>query len=180
MSVDKLTVPKMSYNVTHQPRAAALSAPLILRCMYENWPVNILVAIVTAITVALAVLIHYEGLVWLSKRLPLLHMRARRKVLFVIYGVMTIHIFEIWLFGLALWLLLLVPDAGVVTGVAQFSFFDAVYLSAATFTTVGFGDLAPSGPIRFLSGTEALTGFILITWSASFTFIEMQQFWRDR
>ena len=55
MSVDKLTVPTMSYNVTHQPRAEALSAPLILRCMYENWPVNILVAIVTAITVALRV-----------------------------------------------------------------------------------------------------------------------------
>ena len=148
--------------------------------MYENWSINILVAVVTALTVALAVLIHYECLVWLSKRLPKLHMPARRKVLFVIYCVITVHIVEIWVFGVALWLLLLLPDAGVVTGVAQFSFFDAVYLSAATFTTVGFGDLAPTGPIRFLSGTEALTGFILITWSASFTFLEMERFWRDR
>ena len=148
--------------------------------MYENWPVNLLVASVTALTVALAVLIHYEALVWFSKRLPALHTRARRKVLFVIYGVISIHIIEIWLFGLALWLLLQVPDAGILSGVARFSFFDAVYLSAATFTTVGFGDLAPTGPIRFLSGTEALTGFILITWSASFTFIEMERFWRDR
>jgi hypothetical protein len=55
---------------------------------------------------------------------------------------------------------------------------DAVYLSAVTFTTVGFGDLAPTGPIRFLCGTEALTGFILITWSASFLYLEMEQFWR--
>lgn len=148
--------------------------------MYENWSVNILVAVVTALTVALAVLIHYEGLVWLSKRLPRLNMPARRKVLFVIYCVITVHIVEIWVFGVALWLLLQLPDTGVVTGVAQFSFFDAVYLSAATFTTVGFGDLAPTGPIRFLSGTEALTGFILITWSASFTFLEMERFWRDR
>jgi hypothetical protein len=148
--------------------------------MYENWSINVLVACVTALTVALAVLIHYEGLVWLSKRLPSLHMRARRKVLFVIYGVITIHIVEIWMFGFALWLLLLVPEAGAVIGAAQFSFFEAVYLSAATFTTVGFGDLAPTGPIRFLAGTEALTGFILITWSASFTFLEMERFWRDR
>src|SRR3546814_19788507 len=55
---------------------------------------------------------------------------------------------------------------------------DAVYLSAVTFTTVGFGDLAPVGPIRFLCGMEALSGFVLITWSASFTYLELNRFWR--
>jgi hypothetical protein len=28
-----------------------------------------------------------------------------------------------------------------------------------------------------MAGTEALTGFLLISWSASFTFLEMQRFW---
>ena len=37
-----------------------------------------------------------------------------------------------------------------------------------------------SGPIRFVCGNEALTGLVLITWSASFTFLEMERFWRDR
>lgn len=32
-----------------------------------------------------------------------------------------------------------------------------------TYATVGFGDLAPVGPIRFMAGTEALTGFVLLT-----------------
>jgi hypothetical protein len=45
---------------------------------------------------------------------------------------------------------------------------------------VGFGDLAPVGPIRFLAGTTALTGFVLITWSASFTYLEMARDWRER
>ena len=45
---------------------------------------------------------------------------------------------------------------------------------------VGFGDLAPVGAVRFLSGTEALTGFVLITWSASFTYLEMERYWRQR
>jgi hypothetical protein len=49
-----------------------------------------------------------------------------------------------------------------------------------TFTTVGAGAVHLSGPIRFLNGTEALTGLVLITWSASFTFLEMTRFWRDR
>ena len=61
----------------------------------------------------------------------------------------------------------------------SFGFLDAIYLSATTFTTLGFGDLAPVGPIRFLAGTEALTGFVLITWSASFTYLEMERFWRN-
>lgn len=38
--------------------------------------------------------------------------------------------------------------------------------------------MAPQGAIRFLAGTEALTGFILITWSASFLYLEMEQYWR--
>jgi hypothetical protein len=46
------------------------------------------------------------------------------------------------------------------------------------YTTVGFGDVSPVGPIRFLAGTSALTGFVMITWSASFTFLEMERFWR--
>jgi hypothetical protein len=49
-----------------------------------------------------------------------------------------------------------------------------------TFTTVGFGDLAPIGPIRFLSGTEAITGLVLIGWTVSFTYLEMAHFWRVR
>ncbi|MGH8551150.1 MAG: ion channel [Methylococcales bacterium] len=52
-------------------------------------------------------------------------------------------------------------------------------LAAVLFTTLGLGDLVPSGSIRFMVGTEALCGFILISWSAAFTCLEMQRFWRN-
>jgi hypothetical protein len=146
--------------------------------MYSNWAANLLVAGATAAAVALAVLAHYEGLGFLASRLSRLHSRRRRKVLYGVYGVVLLHVLEIWLFGASLWALLLYPEAGAISGTQATPFFDAVYLSAVTFTTVGFGDLAPLGPIRFLAGTEALTGFILITWSASFLYLEMQQYWR--
>jgi hypothetical protein len=55
---------------------------------------------------------------------------------------------------------------------------DFVYFSAMTYSTVGFGDAVPVGAIRFLAGMEALTGFVMITWSASYTFLEMQRDWR--
>ncbi|MEO8017027.1 MAG: ion channel [Pseudomonadota bacterium] len=134
--------------------------------------------LLTAATVAVAVLCHYEGLSWMSARLPGLHGVRRRKVLLGVYGVVVLHVAEIWLFGFAAWILLLWPHTGAIVGATDAPLLEAIYLSAETFSTVGFGDLAPSGPIRFLCGTEALTGFILITWSASFLFLEMQQFWR--
>ena len=55
---------------------------------------------------------------------------------------------------------------------------DYVYLSFVTYTTVGYGDLVASGYLRYLTGVEALVGLILITWSASFLFIEMGKYWR--
>ncbi|MCX7222516.1 MAG: ion channel, partial [Burkholderiales bacterium] len=54
-----------------------------------------------------------------------------------------------------------------------------VYLSFVTFTTVGYGDVVAIGYLRHLGGVEALTGIILITWSASFLFVEMQRNWAD-
>jgi hypothetical protein len=146
--------------------------------MYADWGVNTLVVAATLTVVSLCVLLHYEALVWLSARLRKLEIQRRRKVLYGVYALLLIHVAEIWLFGLALWLLMQVPGAGHLSGMGYSGLLDSIYLSAASFTTVGFGDLAPIGPIRFLVGTEALTGFVLITWSASFTFIEMETFWR--
>ncbi|MFM1886107.1 MAG: hypothetical protein RL026_1264 [Pseudomonadota bacterium] len=149
---------------------------------YQNWPVNLLVVVVTALTVTLVVLLHYECLVRLSRRLGRQgDHEPRRKVLYGIYVLLLIHIVEIWIFGCAGWVLLQVPGAGQLAGLGHApGWLDAVYLSAMTYTTVGFGDLAPVGPVRFLAGTEALTGLVLITWSASFTYLEMERFWRTR
>jgi len=99
-------------------------------------------------------------------------------VLYGIFGVLSLHIAEIWIFGLTVWALLMFPNTGSVAGSIAGSLLDAVYLSANTYTTVGFGDLAPVGPLRFVGGTMALTGLVLITWSASFTFLEMERYWR--
>lgn len=147
--------------------------------MYDNWTANFSVVLATVIVVCLCVLVHYEGLSLLVKGLAKHHdHQPRRKVLYGIFAVLVLHVVEIWLFGLAYWVLLLWPETGHVASSASSSLLDSVYLSAMTYTTVGFGDLAPVGPIRFLAGTEALCGLVMITWSASFTFLEMERFWR--
>ena len=148
--------------------------------MYSHWDINALVVLTTALTVAAVVLLHNEGLRRIGTILVGLPTLRRRKVLFGVYGVILLHVAEIWLFAVALWVLMQAPEAGHMVGAPRPTFLDVVYLSSTTFSTVGFGDLAPMGPLRFLCGTEALTGFILITWSASFLYLEMQEFWRVR
>jgi hypothetical protein len=46
-----------------------------------------------------------------------------------------------------------------------------------SYTTLGVGDVYPKGLLRILVGVEALNGFLLITWSASFTYLMMQRYW---
>jgi len=69
---------------------------------------------------------------------------------------------------------------GTLTGSFNSGLMDCAYFSFVSFTTLGFGDIVATGDIRFLAGLEALTGLVLITWTASFMFIEMQKQWKDR
>ena len=132
----------------------------------------------TFVALGLSVLLQYEGLVLTWKWISGHRGHKRAKVLYAILSIITLHVAEIWIFGVTIWALLRWPATGSLYGPESADLLECMYLSAITFSTVGFGDIAPVGPIRFLSGMEALTGFVLITWSASFTYLEMERFWR--
>ncbi len=140
---------------------------------------HVLVALVTFAITAMVVVIHYEGVQWLARRYASREpKRDRRAMLKIIFALLGLHIIEIWCYGLAYWVLARMPDTGFVHGEHGMDrVFDAIYFSAATFSTVGFGDLSPVGALRLLAGMEAVTGLLLITWSASFTFLEMSRLW---
>ena len=57
---------------------------------------------------------------------------------------------------------------------------DCAYFSFTVFTTLGFGDIRPTGPVRFLAGLESLTGLLLIAWTASFLYYEIKRFWDEK
>ena len=148
--------------------------------MAPSFGVNAIVVLLTAMAVAATVGLHYEGLNWLARRLTQRARNRRRRVLHAVLGALALHIAEIWIFGVAYWLCLALPGAGGITGAPENGLLDTVYLSAMTFSTVGFGDVAPHGTIRFIAGTEAVLGLFVIAWSATFTYYEMAQNWRDR
>lgn len=140
---------------------------------------HITVVLATVSIVFACVLLHYEVFTWLTRVLAGLHLQIRRRrILLLILGLLVLHVAEIWLFGIGYFALLHEPGIGEIKGSGG-RLLDLVYFSAVVYTTLGLGDLVPSGAIRFMTGMEALTGFVLITWSASFTFLEMQKFWRN-
>ncbi len=128
--------------------------------------------------VSLCVLLHYETLAWLSGWLPHLKTRHRPRVLVLIFAILTLHSVEIFLFGLGYHWLLMDPQYGSLQGLGANTIVNCGYYSAVVFTTLGLGDITPQGALRILTGPQSLAGFVLITWSASFTFIEMQAFWK--
>ena len=136
--------------------------------------------IINTVIVTLTVLIHYETLYLLAKKLPSVEIVHRYRVLLAVLVIMAAHVIEIWLFALGYYLMIQHGDFGTLSGNIDLSLLDCSYFSFTTYTTLGYGDIEPSGHLRFLTGLESLTGLVMITWSASFVFIEMQKYWPKR
>lgn len=133
-------------------------------------------ALLSIALVAVCVTIHYEVLN-LLERLSRWLRRHRWIILITVHGMLLAHVIQIWIFGAGYYIAEHSLGLGQILP-ARASWFDYVYYSAMVYTTVGFGDLVPFGPLRMITSTEALVGLALITWSASFTFLQMQRIWR--
>ena len=110
---------------------------------------------------------------------PRLQMKHRVRVIIGVFGTICAHIIEVCIFGLAFYLMVDHGGFGTLEGRIDGSLIDSVYFSFTNYTTLGYGDIEPGGQIRFLAGMEAITGLSLITWSASFMFMEMMRFWEE-
>lgn len=133
--------------------------------------------LIAVILVAICVIIHYEALRVLARR-ALVPGSHRWLILGSVFGALLAHVFEIWIFGAGYWTAVELLELGQMVPGPRDAF-DYVYYSAMVYTTVGFGDLVPEGAIRMITSTEALLGLSMITWSASFTYLQMQRIWRD-
>lgn len=125
--------------------------------------------------------LHFEALQLMVRYVKDSRISARRGILMTMVGLVTVHLLEIAIFALGYLGLFAVfgSRVGVLQGNVEATFSDLMYFSFVVFTTVGFGDIVPDGPLRILAGVEALVGLMLITWSASFTFLIMQAKWKQ-
>jgi len=128
-------------------------------------------------TIALAVLIHYEFLYKMSTAIPEMRIKHRFRIVAGVLGALIAHSTEIVLCAIAYYFYFSNPEWGNFSGNFNGSLGDWVYFSYTTYSTLGYGDIVPHGQVRFLVGLESLTGLLLITWTASFLYYEMQRHW---
>ncbi|MES1939038.1 Ion transport 2 domain-containing protein [Salinisphaera sp. T5B8] len=136
------------------------------------------IILINIVVVTLAVFVHYEFLYRMTLLLPRLGLAYRFRILLGVFGSLCAHAVEVWLFALAYYGMLAHGGFGHFEGQFDGSLLDCAYFSFTTFTTLGFGDIHPLDGVRYLTGIESLTGLMLITWTASFLYLEMQRYWR--
>lgn len=92
-----------------------------------------------------------------------------------------------WAFGFAaltiLFFGIVYAELGIVApdrpGAVIRTFSTCLYFSAATFTTVGYGDFAPAPDSRLLASIEALTGYVIMGTITAIVFFLLSR-WADR
>jgi hypothetical protein len=109
--------------------------------------------------------------------LPRLTIPARTRIVVVIGVALIAHVLEITLYAGAFYYLAKLVGLGAIAGQPIETFYDYLYYSLVNYTTLGIGDYYPLGELRILTGTESLVGLVMITWSASFTYLAMEKFW---
>lgn len=137
-----------------------------------------LAATVIALTlIATCVLMNYEALRLTQSIIPGLRISPHSRILVILFAVIAMHLCCIALYAVAYYVMSEGLGLGSLHGEFRGEALDYLYFSATNYTTLGVGDVFAHGPIRLVSGTEPLTGLVLIAWSASFTYLHMERFW---
>lgn len=142
----------------------------------------LLTSVLGMLLIGVCSMVIYELLRWVWGMLPKLSMRPRFRVLLVVIVAFVGHIVNIWIFGTVYYALYrfgmgTLAGASITDGAYSMDFFGYLYFSAVSYSTLGLGDVTPEGALRMITGVEALTGFVLIGWTVTFTYLAMEKFW---
>ena len=135
-------------------------------------------SIVCLVLIVACVVLHYETLRMMNDRLGnTAVISGQAKVMAVMVGALISHLLQIGIFGVAYYLLRDKLGMGGFGGEFEDSLASFIYFSSETYTTLGFGHMYPTGPLRLVCGIESLVGLLMVSWTASFTYLEMRRYW---
>lgn len=139
--------------------------------------IMVVTIVVAAALSVLAVGLHYESLVATSAVVRAVSGSARVGVALAVVLALVAHLAEVVLFGFGWYALI---RAGMVElSIEAPTPIDIVYFSGSVYTSLGFGDVVPVRNGQLLAVSEAVTGLVLIAWTASYTFYEMRAHWDE-
>lgn len=142
----------------------------------------IISGLIGCLLISLCTLNIYEILRYIWRMIPRMTAHPRLRVFSIVPLAFIGHILNIWIFGFVYFMMHTtgfgtLTGTDIASGKTPLDIFECLYFSAATYTTLGLGDVMPIGSIRMITGVESLTGFLLIGWTVSFTYLAMEKFW---
>ena len=140
----------------------------------------IVTSFISLILILLTVVIHYRGLCWvacLSKEWDTRNFFVPPILMFFIA---LLRLFEIIIYAAVFYLLHEFTDLGGFTEKFTPHAWNYLYFSGANYTTLGMSNFYPTGHFKILAFTEALNGFMMLTWSATFFFSRAGQFFHEK
>lgn len=145
--------------------------------------IDILIWALGGVLILVTVLVHFETMMLISDRLvPWAHryMRGRHVIIAIVGALLVGHIVEIWMWAFAFLAGSQLSVLGTFSGKVDQGFNDLLYFSAVNYTSLGDNSIVLSGALRYLTGCETLAGLMMTTWSASFTYLKMEDVWKGR
>ncbi|MBA4801070.1 MAG: two pore domain potassium channel family protein [Euryhalocaulis sp.] len=107
--------------------------------------------------------------VWFEKR-------AMLWITVLMTGIIVLHVLESTLYAAGYWIGLTYLDIGGFERMADINFMNVLYYSIVTYSSLGLGDAYPTGHLKFMTGIQALNGFLAISCSASVMFVWMRDY----
>ena len=151
--------------------------------MADDFQGFVITGLIAVALIAATSLLMYEALRF-AWRLMVSSRQRHGRLLYALAAPFFAHVVAIWIYGTAYFLLIrFFPGLGALLSVRAedhanpLSLLFYGYFSAATYTSLGFGDIIPVGHMRMIAGAEALNGLLLIGWSVTFSFLAMEEFW---
>ncbi|MDQ1902892.1 ion channel [Paracoccus sp. WLY502] len=119
--------------------------------------------------VAFLGIFHHFALLKLRKVTADAKEHPNRAIITVFIGLLVIHLAEILLFAGAYRVLLSWPWLGQLHE-ADMSWTGLIYFSGINFTSLGYTQIEAAGPLRLINMMQSLGGFMILTWSATFSY----------
>ena len=131
-----------------------------------------------SLAVIISIGIHYSVLLLTTALLSHFHSIHPLNIVLSLFFAVLAHLLEIVVFAIV-WFIMY--QQGLIEfSLATAAFIDVLYFSGTTYTTIGYGDIVIVGNGRVAAVVEGVMGLVLIAWTASFTYFEMNRKWVNR
>jgi hypothetical protein len=119
---------------------------------------------------------HLGGILLIRRITPQVRERPILGVLLTFWALVVLHSSEIAIAAAVYAAVLAVPGAGSIAEGYGDSAGGLLFFSGTNYSTLGYTQQIARGPIRLLAMLQALGGFMLLTWSATFVY----SIWADQ